>query len=469
VDFIHARELPLWTPYLNGGQPYLADIPFFPLYPFNLLYVFLPFFRAFNLNIVLHFIGCSLAAYLFSRVIGFQPLSSLIIGVIYEFCGYTLSLANHGCRLLTMPCLPLLFLFWHLYLLEGKRKWLLATVIGGVMQLFVGASEMNVLSLLLLLGWSFVYPYAGTSMLRRLALWMLLGIVIIGIASVQILPTIEMASRSIRKGGITFAGVSQSSLYPERLPEIIFPEFLGHLSSLPFDWHYWGGKIVDIGTPNILNLYFGIVIITLAVVGSFHRGHTQVLSLKVRGFLCGVFILSLLCSLGRFFPLFHIVIQNIPLTSLFRYPIKSLAAGIFPIAILAGYASEVHFSNNREGLEHPPTIQSPSLRMLSECPDSAHIRKLTSHPYAASVTVSNQCDGYLVFSEPYYPGWRVYVDGKLTPILRANYAFSAIFLPTGEHEITRIYRPNSLLLGAFSSAVFCGLLGLILYKKVKLQ
>jgi len=52
--FIQARELPLWTPYPHGGQPYWADITYFPLSPMNLLYVFLPFFRAFNLNAVLH-------------------------------------------------------------------------------------------------------------------------------------------------------------------------------------------------------------------------------------------------------------------------------------------------------------------------------------------------------------------------------------------------------------------------------
>ena len=54
-------------------------------------------------------------------------------------------------------------------------------------------------------------------------------------------------------------------------------------------------------------------------------------------------------------------------------------------------------------------------------------RKNNSTRYA----VSAACDGYLVFSEPFYPGWHVNIDGVSQPILRANYAFSAVALAAG--------------------------------------
>ena len=72
---------------------------------------------------------------------------------------------------------------------------------------------------------------------------------------------------------------------------------------------------------------------------------------------------------------------------------------------------------------------------FSECDGLIHIKKITSDTHSALFSVSNSYDGYLVFSEPFYPGWRVYVDGKLTSILRANLAFSAVFLSAGEHEV----------------------------------
>lgn len=49
--------------------------------------------------------------------------------------------------------------------------------------------------------------------------------------------------------------------------------------------------------------------------------------------------------------------------------------------------------------------------------------------------------GYLVLSEPYYPGWQAEVDGEPTEILRANYAFRAVPVPAGVHRVTMAFRP----------------------------
>lgn len=61
-------------------------------------------------------------------------------------------------------------------------------------------------------------------------------------------------------------------------------------------------------------------------------------------------------------------------------------------------------------------------------------------------------EGYLVLSEVYYPGWRAYVDGSEEPLLRANYAFRAVYLEPGLHEVRLVFAPTSwkagLLVGA---------------------
>lgn len=64
----------------------------------------------------------------------------------------------------------------------------------------------------------------------------------------------------------------------------------------------------------------------------------------------------------------------------------------------------------------------------------------------------SSCAGYLVLSEPFAPGWRASVDGRTVALLPANGLFSAVYLPPGEHEVTRAYRPLSLLAGAVISA-----------------
>ena len=57
-----------------------------------------------------------------------------------------------------------------------------------------------------------------------------------------------------------------------------------------------------------------------------------------------------------------------------------------------------------------------------------------------------------MLTDPYYPGWRAFVDGEETPILRADYLFRAIALPPGSHEVRFVFAPPSLQRGAILSA-----------------
>jgi hypothetical protein len=61
--------------------------------------------------------------------------------------------------------------------------------------------------------------------------------------------------------------------------------------------------------------------------------------------------------------------------------------------------------------------------------------------------------GYLVLAYTYYPGWHATVDGHPTEILRANYAFMALRLEPGEHQVVLHYRPLSLALGTLISGL----------------
>jgi hypothetical protein len=55
--------------------------------------------------------------------------------------------------------------------------------------------------------------------------------------------------------------------------------------------------------------------------------------------------------------------------------------------------------------------------------------------------------GYLVLLDSYYPGWRAFVDGRETPVVRANYAFRAVAVPAGRHRIELRFRPRSFFVG----------------------
>lgn len=75
---------------------------------------------------------------------------------------------------------------------------------------------------------------------------------------------------------------------------------------------------------------------------------------------------------------------------------------------------------------------------------------------------SNQNDGFVVFSEMYYPaGWKATVDGNEVPIARVNYALRGLSIPSGNHTVEFAFAPRVVKTGssiALASSIVLGLL-----------
>ena len=63
----------------------------------------------------------------------------------------------------------------------------------------------------------------------------------------------------------------------------------------------------------------------------------------------------------------------------------------------------------------------------------------------------------LVVSDTFFPGWKVFVDGKKEKVLHANYHFRAVTLPPGSHQVEFVYDPWSFKLGVLGSLI--GIIG----------
>ena len=72
--------------------------------------------------------------------------------------------------------------------------------------------------------------------------------------------------------------------------------------------------------------------------------------------------------------------------------------------------------------------------------------------------VFTESPGILVMSDVFAPGWKAFVDGEEETIHRANYAFRAVFVPAGKHQITFIYQPLDFQVGRFLSMLGLALL-----------
>ncbi len=71
--------------------------------------------------------------------------------------------------------------------------------------------------------------------------------------------------------------------------------------------------------------------------------------------------------------------------------------------------------------------------------------------------------GYLFTSDAYYPGWKAELDGQPTRLYRANLAFRAVRVPTGEHVVVYRFEPRSVRVGlAISAASLVALASLLI-------
>ncbi len=91
----------------------------------------------------------------------------------------------------------------------------------------------------------------------------------------------------------------------------------------------------------------------------------------------------------------------------------------------------------------------PSLNEFKPKYDSTAVIKLDAYePNNLKYTSSAVTDQLAVFSEVYYEkGWNAYVDGKLTPHVRADFVLRAMRVPAGKHQIEFKFEPSTYYTG----------------------
>jgi len=91
-------------------------------------------------------------------------------------------------------------------------------------------------------------------------------------------------------------------------------------------------------------------------------------------------------------------------------------------------------------LEAPEEVKSKSVTIRQYLPNRIEIDFQTDKP------------GLLFLSDNEYPGWRALIDGQEAKIYRADYAFRAVPVPQGEHELVFLYEPTSFKWGLILSS-----------------
>ena len=95
---------------------------------------------------------------------------------------------------------------------------------------------------------------------------------------------------------------------------------------------------------------------------------------------------------------------------------------------------------------------------------------LEESPNKLVVKVKSSENGWLMNAVSWYPGWKVYIDGKMVSIYRADTIFRALFVENGEHTIEFTYFPIMFYTGLGTSLSTLILLVWILkFKRTKIK
>ncbi|MDE3166026.1 MAG: hypothetical protein KGN36_09485, partial [Acidobacteriota bacterium] len=94
-----------------------------------------------------------------------------------------------------------------------------------------------------------------------------------------------------------------------------------------------------------------------------------------------------------------------------------------------------------------PRIGEPMWSIpLAPCATAGRFRLLAREPARVAIQAEMACEGLAVVGDPYYPGWRAYLDGRRVPMQEVD-GVRAVRAAAGRHTIEYRYRPLSVYLG----------------------
>jgi hypothetical protein len=120
------------------------------------------------------------------------------------------------------------------------------------------------------------------------------------------------------------------------------------------------------------------------------------------------------------------------------------AAEILPALLAPDFKpTELAYLESGQKLDGPTGLQNgEAVRLLNQ----------SANRLQFEVTVVSS--GYLLLNQPYYPGWQARLDsGETLTLEKANYAFSAVYLPPGKHNLTFEFAPFSFTFSFIVSLV----------------
>ncbi|MDP2470012.1 MAG: YfhO family protein [Candidatus Palauibacterales bacterium] len=328
---VRSGTLPLWDPWVAGGEPFFASLQPGLLYPGSLVLYALPMPAAFDWLIVLHFPLAGAGMALLFRRWGHGWTAAIMGGLVFMLGGFFVSLGNFVNNLQTVAWLPWIFLAWDRVLAGGRIRDLLLFAVLCVVAFLGGEPQMLAVGLLLVFAHGlFAVEKRDLGRGRQMSAFVIAGVLAVAMVSVQLLPFAEYMSASVRSLPIDLEYASARSLGPGGALHLLLPPAL-HSGAYGFSTRFMASSEV----PWILSAYAGCITLALAFVGGLKgRG------LRWTAFWLTAGVLSILLALGSHSPLYRALFEWVPPFRPFRYPEKFLLIGAIAVSVFAAQGTD---------------------------------------------------------------------------------------------------------------------------------
>jgi hypothetical protein len=337
-DVVYGGEFPYWNRNFGAGQPIAANPEHEVFYPLTWLILLPNYDLGYRLHILAHIYIGLFGMYALLRSMRVRPAASFFGAIAFGIGGLYLSYVNLLPILFCAAWLPLTCLYVRKFLLAPRLRTFAAASLFLGLQFLVG-EPTTVMQTGFLLGMYALYrgwyaardhglswKYAVPEMLTRVIFIGLMSVCAMGVGAAQMLSAIDHVGDSARSRTFDFSLVSAWSMPWAKFVEMIYPNFLGHLSIDRITWYWAGGLYPGMGSPFIFSVYCGLLVTALLVAAVFIRPRGGRFVLLVSCF-------SLLMALGSHTPFLRLLYEAHIATSI-RYPEKFVLIALFAVLIL---------------------------------------------------------------------------------------------------------------------------------------
>ncbi len=368
-----AGEWPLWNSLLGNGAPLLANLQTAVFYPLNLLYLLLPVEHGLTFSVVLHLILAGIFMVLYTRQIGLQPFAATLSSLTYMLSGYIVGRTQFIPMINAAAWFPLLLLLGERLATRRRGSDILWLAITLAVQFLAGHAQLWFYGLWLLgpyiwfrtrseksqpakstpmLAWAVQNPKSAEGIQSEIQNLLRFGFAIalaVLLSMIQLLPTAEFTTQSLRSSGAERSFALTYSFWPWRLITLLAPNFFGH----PAEDSYWGyaNYWEDHAYLGVLAFLLAGVAVWDYVMGKvWGRGATHSESAshlagmtqpwQVVPFFAALVPISLILAMGWNTPIYLWVFDFVPGFGFFQAPTRLLIWYTVAMAVLAGIGAQ---------------------------------------------------------------------------------------------------------------------------------